>query len=176
MKTNCGTLQAFSWWHQYYSVLKLGKHFILWKTLWSRGNQFILVEWSYWQTLCCQDCLVWHQSSSKRVLVGSLQEHGCHYVVHMEAICNIRFYLGGYSSWRLMGLEKSLHLLRKKNGKWRSNPLLTLQLENLMRISVWQTLTLPVPVHRRLNCFLSYQLDNGMATSQVRKVVCMYSR
>lgn len=32
------------------------------------------------------------------------------------------------------------------------------------------TLTLPVPVHRQLNCFLSYQLDNGMATGQVRKV------
>ena len=32
------------------------------------------------------------------------------------------------------------------------------------------TLTLPVPVHRQLNCFLSYQLDNSMATSQVRKV------
>ena len=40
----------------------------------------------------------------------------------------------------------------------------------IMRIYVWQTLTLPVTVHRQLNCFLSYQLDNGMDTSQVRKV------
>lgn len=88
----------------------------------------------------------------------------------MEAICNIRLYLGGYNSWGPMDWRKS-SIYWDKKWEMGIKSFTNITIENFNEnLCMTLTLTLPVPVHRQLNYFLSYQLDNGMATSQVRKV------